>query len=138
MFDESHDYHRRALLVYKSTLGNRHHRTADTFVKVAEHNIRLRQYEMALASLDRAIEAYSWSSSYIPEKVRASFKRIKALHSLHKEAEAESELESCFKVYTMIFNDRVQDKKVQESSRKSRKEDLQDRDFDEIMSFWSR
>lgn len=138
LFDESHDYHRRALFLYKSTLGNRHHRTADVFVKVAEHNIRLNQHEMALALLDRAIEAYSYSSSFILEKARTSFKRIKALRSLQKAEEAESELEKCFKIYTMIFKDRVREGRVKESVRKTRAEDLRGEDFDELMVFWSR
>jgi len=46
--NDSLTYHHKALLHYRSTLGNNHHRTADTFVKVAEHHIRLRQYETAM------------------------------------------------------------------------------------------
>lgn len=45
---QSLEYHRRALFHYKSTLGNNHHRTADLFVKVAEHSMRMRQEENAL------------------------------------------------------------------------------------------
>lgn len=46
--EESLEYHRRALFHYKSTLGNGHHRTADLFVKMAEHYIRMRQEDNAL------------------------------------------------------------------------------------------
>lgn len=42
------EYHRRALFHYKSTLGNNHHRTADLFVKFAEHMMRMKQGENAL------------------------------------------------------------------------------------------
>lgn len=46
--DKSLSYHREALQHYKSTLGNNHHRTADLYVKVAEHSVRLGQEETAL------------------------------------------------------------------------------------------
>ncbi|KAL1302195.1 hypothetical protein AAFC00_002624 [Neodothiora populina] len=47
LHEESFTYHRRALLQYKSTLGNNHHRTADLCVKVAGHHLRLRHWELA-------------------------------------------------------------------------------------------
>lgn len=46
--EESFMFHRKALLHYKSTLGNNHHRTADVCVKVAEHSIRLKQKDTAM------------------------------------------------------------------------------------------
>lgn len=45
---QSFDYHRKALFHYKSTLGNSHHRTADLFVKLAEHSMGMEQEENAL------------------------------------------------------------------------------------------
>lgn len=47
-WEQSLDYHRKALSHYKSMLGNGHHRTADLFVKVAEHSMRLKQDDSAL------------------------------------------------------------------------------------------
>lgn len=46
--DESLEYHRRALHHYKMTLGSNHHRTADLYVKVTQHSIRMNQEETAL------------------------------------------------------------------------------------------
>ena len=42
------EYHRKALFHDKSTLGNAHHRTADLFVKLAEHSMRMKQDDNAL------------------------------------------------------------------------------------------
>lgn len=46
--EQSLEYHRKALFHYKHTLGNGHHRTADVFVKVAEHSMRMGQGDNAL------------------------------------------------------------------------------------------
>lgn len=43
--DESFKYHRRALSQYENTIGRNHHRTGDVHVKVAEHLLRLKQYD---------------------------------------------------------------------------------------------
>lgn len=137
-FDESLEYHRRALLHYKSTLGNRHHRTADMFVKVANHNIRLHQYDLALMLLDHALETYVHCREFLPERTRASFKRMQALQFLRRIEEAQSELSKCFAVYTQLFIAKVRVKKAQEGQRKLRAEDLEDRDFDDLIGFWSR
>ncbi|KAL9623533.1 MAG: hypothetical protein Q9160_002214 [Pyrenula sp. 1 TL-2023] len=138
LLDEGLDYHRRALLHYKSTLGNRHHRTADLFVKVADHNIRLYQYEMALALLDHALETYTYTNNYLPEKTRASFKRVKALHALRRSEEADSELSRCFEVYNQLFQEQLPTRSVQASRPKKTAADLVDNDFDELIVFWSK
>jgi tetratricopeptide (TPR) repeat protein len=136
MHDDGFEYHRQALLHYKRTLGNRHHRTADVFVKLAEHAIRLGHYENALAFLDHAHEAYSDSAYYLPEKVRISFKRSLALRRLRRVAEADSELSKCFKQYNMLFNNLVRSQRAKEGDRKKER-DLCDADFDNLIAFWS-
>jgi hypothetical protein len=46
--EESFDLHKRALLQYKKfTVGKNHHRTADVCIKVADHYVRLNQYDNA-------------------------------------------------------------------------------------------
>lgn len=46
--EESLDLHNRALLQYKKfTVGKNHHRTADVCIKVADHSVRLNQYQGA-------------------------------------------------------------------------------------------
>ncbi|KAH7092430.1 hypothetical protein FB567DRAFT_625427 [Paraphoma chrysanthemicola] len=132
--ESSLDYHRRALMHYKSTLGNRHHRTADVFVKVAEHNIRLGNNELALVLLDFSMDAFSVSHTYMPEKTRAGWMRYKALKGLGKMAEAEEELAKCYQVYYKLRttrNDSVLEIK------KAAKE-LNDRDIDDLIVFWSK
>jgi hypothetical protein len=45
--EESFEIHQNALLHYKSTIGNNHHRTADVCHRVAQHYIRMTLYEPA-------------------------------------------------------------------------------------------
>jgi hypothetical protein len=123
---------------YKTTLGNRHHRTADVFVKVADHNLHLEQYDMAVALLDYALEAYSNSVHYMPEKMRASLKRSKALRGLKRDDEANAELSKGFKIYSQLFQDLVRNNSAKESDRKTRENELTDDDIIQFIAFWSR
>ena len=147
--DEGLNYHHRALVHYKSTLGNNHHRTADLFVKVAEHNIRLQQYEMALALLDHALKAYSNSNIYVPEKARALFKRSLALRGLGKTEEAGTELQRTYNMYSMYFvkladgNDgdasaQIRARKAEKPNKKATALELTDQDIDHLVAFWSK
>lgn len=136
--DEALEYHRRTLLHYKTTLGNRHHRTADVFVKVADHNIRLGYHEMALALLDHAVEAYSNSHYFMPEKARASFKRAKALRALERDKDADAELSKCFRMYTLLFKELVRSEGARAADRKAKERDLTDADVNELIAFWSK
>lgn len=52
--EQSHEYHRRALFQYKTTLGLSHHRTADVFVKLSEHSMHLGHWDTALLVLNPA------------------------------------------------------------------------------------
>lgn len=132
--ESSFDYHRRALMHYKSTLGNRHHRTADMFVKVAEHNIMLGNPEMALALLDHSLDAFSISHTYMPEKTRASWMRYKALKELERLKDAENELAACFQIYAKLRSSR-EDSLLE---IKRRPQELDDRDIDDLIVFWSK
>ncbi|KAF2816920.1 TPR-like protein [Mytilinidion resinicola] len=125
--EESLDFHRKALLHYKNTLGNNHHRTADICIKVAEHCIRKDQIDTALTLLDQALRAYGDREAYKPEKARAHFKRAKTLRLLGRKDEAEDELQTSWKLYQEI---RPKD------TRPVR--DLIDDDFDKTVVFWSR
>jgi hypothetical protein len=119
---------------YKSTLGNRHHRTADLFVKVAEHNIKLGNHELALVLLDFSMDAFSVSHTYMPEKTRAGWMRYKALTGLGRLEEAEDELAKCYRVYHKLRstrNDSVLE--VKDSPA-----ELDDRDIDDLIVFWSK
>lgn len=119
---------------YKSTLGNRHHRTADMFVKVAEHNIMLGNPEMALALLDHSLDAFSISHTYMPEKTRASWMRYKALKGLGRLKDAEIELGNCFQTYSKLRGLRDDSRLEVKKSPK----DLNDQDIDDLIVFWSK
>ncbi|KAL3426806.1 tetratricopeptide repeat domain-containing protein [Phlyctema vagabunda] len=135
--EKSLNYHHKALLHYKSTLGNNHHRTASVFVKVAEHNMRAHQYDTAIALLDHALKVYSMSNIYVPEKTRALFKKSRALRCLHLLEESEKELQTCFRVYLELIEDKNTTLKRQQVP-KGRPEDLIDGDFDNLVAFWSK
>lgn len=132
--DESHNYHRRLLFHYKATLGNRHHRTADAFSKVAEHQILQGQQETALVLLDAAQSAYSLSNHFEPEKMRAIWFRVKALNALRRVNEAELELAKCFQIYSWIMGGRGEEKHL----AKRKGSELTDWDIDRLIAFWSR
>lgn len=119
---------------YKSTLGNRHHRTADVFVKVAEHNIKLGNYDMALALLDHSLDAFAISRTYMPEKTRAAWMRYQALKGLGRMKEAENELMNCHQIYW-----KLRAKRTESSLRvKTKPEELDDSDIDDLIVFWSK
>jgi hypothetical protein len=107
------------------------------FVKVAEHNIRVHQYDTAIALLDHALRVYSTSSNYIPEVARASFKRSRAVRSLRMTDQADKELNDCFRVYTKLVAEKTASTGKQRAP-KMRAEDLVDKDFDDLVAFWSK
>lgn len=119
---------------YKSTLGNRHHRTADVFVKVAEHNIKLGNHEMALALLDHSLDAFSISHTYMPEKSRAGWMRYKALKGLGRIKEAETELGNCYQTYVKLRRKRGEGG----LEVKRGPHELDDQDIDDLIVFWSK
>jgi hypothetical protein len=127
------DYHRRALMHYKSTLGNRHHRTADLFVKVAEHNIVLGNHNLALALLDHSLDAFK-SPVYMPEKTRAGWVRQRALRELGRLREADQELANSYKAYVKLKTKRDgHGVTIQQGPNELGQEDL-----DDLIAFWSR
>jgi hypothetical protein len=119
---------------YKSTLGNRHHRTADVFVKVAEHNIKLGNYEMALALLDHSLDTYTVSRAYMPEKTRGAWRRFQALKGLGRSKEADNELANCHQIYYKLRTKREKS----ELKIKAKPSELDDRDIDDLIVFWSK
>ncbi|KAH1845095.1 hypothetical protein KXX43_006719 [Aspergillus fumigatus] len=73
-FEESEDWHQRALSQYQSTLGNSHHKTADLCYRVAQHCLRRGEMEHARTLIDQALKTYSLRESvYLPELARTTF-----------------------------------------------------------------
>ncbi|KAK3673350.1 hypothetical protein LTR78_006896 [Recurvomyces mirabilis] len=128
------DYHRKALLHYKTTLGNGHHRTADMLVKIAEHSIRMGQHENALALLDVALKAYhsrykgDRGTAYTPEKARALYFRSRALYAMSKDVDADEAFEEAVELL------READSTLANCDPTS----LTTKDFDRLVAFWSK
>ncbi|KAF2115388.1 hypothetical protein BDV96DRAFT_687329 [Lophiotrema nucula] len=128
------EYHKRALEHYKSTLGIRHRRTADLFTKVAEHGIILGQFEIAITLLDDALEGYSSSPTFMPEKTRAVWMRHKALKGVGRLHEAQNELLKCFQMYSRLERERP----YLNLEAKKKPDEIDDPAIDRLIPFWSK
>lgn len=58
MFDEVYTTHKQSLSIFTRTKGDIHHRTADSFYKLAFHRYRLHQYAEAEVFLRKALAIY--------------------------------------------------------------------------------
>jgi hypothetical protein len=153
--EESFDLHMRALLQYKKfTVGKNHHRTADVCIKVADHYVRLNQYDNArlvslLGSLtkynyitaisnmltyhivrtlfNQALKIYGDREFYAPERARAKFKKAKLLVVLGHENDADI----CFAEALALY------RQIRPGENRGIV-DLDDVDFDDMITFWSR
>ena len=98
----------------------------------------MKQQETALALLDHALEAYSISNEYKPERMRALYKRAKALQGLRRFEEADLELSKCFTLYKPIMKEKIRVMGQRAGQLKTRESDLVDLDVDSAVSFRSR
>lgn len=152
LLEESQDYHQRALLHHKYTLGSNHHRTADTFIKVAEHHLR-RGDEIALPLIEAALKIYDSSneSTYKPEKARALYKRHHLLLAADDKEAAFKQLDECFKLYRIVFDEEaanlaearrlgpfLSENAGKNLVKKQTSSELQAGDLDYLVAFWSR
>ena len=143
---ESHAYHNRALSQYLSTIGKNHHRTGDIYVKVAEHHCFLRQPEIALyvhltccdcslviinhffrRYLNLALGIFAPRTNLKPEKARALYKRSLVLEDLNRLDDSTFDRKESARLYHNI---------VEGSKRRS--QPLVEKDFDQVVAFWSR
>ncbi|KAL6715525.1 hypothetical protein ACLMJK_006486 [Lecanora helva] len=165
LLDEAQNFHHKALLHNKLTLGNNHHRTADTLVKVTDHHLRLGQHEIALALLDHALKIYESTNNhetFAPEKARALFKRQQALRELDKPKDADILLRDCYKLYSQLFDQNLSlnplspqtgtqsltsgcrnqtgplETTLNGKEKKMESKDLRDEDLDDLITFWSK
>jgi hypothetical protein len=154
--DESLDFHNRALLQYeKFTVGKNNHRTADVCIKVADHYVRLNQYQgarfvasfylLSLVStfnhwrsnlltyyvrrtlLDQALKIYGDREFYAPEQARAKFKKAKLLMNMGEGSAADVCFAEALALYRGLKHG--DDRAIV---------DLDDDDFDDMITFWSR
>ncbi|KAK5107684.1 hypothetical protein LTR62_000919 [Meristemomyces frigidus] len=132
--DQSLDYHRKALLHYKNTLGNGHHRTADLFTKIGEHYLRLGLHDNALALLGHALQAYNSQTSgdrqdaYMPEKSRAMYFQFRALESMNRADEATEAMEHAAETIS----------RAEEGWPVDDPSTLRAKDIDRLVAFWSK
>ncbi|EME81306.1 uncharacterized protein MYCFIDRAFT_176595 [Pseudocercospora fijiensis CIRAD86] len=111
---ESKIYHRRALKQYIDTLGQTHHRTADLRHKVAQHCMPLRSWNLDVGSFQHEIARTTW------------------LSALHKGKEGNpEEKKALLKTAADMYN------KLRPENQKCVAE-LEERDFDDLVAFWSR
>lgn len=127
LLDESFAYHQRALIQYKSTVGNNHHRTAAMCYKVANHYIRKQQNDGALKLLDQALKVYGDRPEYTPEKARASFLKGRLLTMLQDPERGRAALEQSFELYRSCVG------KGKDLGR-----DPSTTDFEDLVIFWSK
>lgn len=141
--DESFAYHQRALIQYKSTVGNNHHRTAALCYKVADHYIRLQQNDAALSVvyclswieglmgalrtlLDQALKIYGDRPEYTPEKARAHFLKGNLLMKLQDPEKGQAALEQSFDLYRSY------------AGKMSLRGQPSISDFEDLVVFWSK
>jgi hypothetical protein len=91
---------------------------------------------MALALLDHALDAFSISHTYMPEKTRAGWMRYKALKGLGRVKEAENELANCYQVYVKLRSKREEN--GNSLTIRLGPEELDDQDIDDLIVFWSK
>ncbi|KAI0806374.1 P-loop containing nucleoside triphosphate hydrolase protein [Xylaria sp. FL0064] len=68
--EASVDFHERALLHFKETVGSNHHRTGNSCFKVAEHYCKTGNLVAAMDLLDQASKFFDRHPCYSPEKGR--------------------------------------------------------------------
>ncbi|KAL9111738.1 MAG: hypothetical protein Q9227_003797 [Pyrenula ochraceoflavens] len=122
-FDESFDYHRRAYNQFHATIGPNHHRTCDVSCRLAQHCIRLGQFNDAISHLNVAIPVYLLKPFFKNETARTSFQKGTLLRDLGW-PEAEQYLNTAVALYQELTE--------------SQKERPTMEDFDNLVMFWSR
>ncbi|KAI9930214.1 hypothetical protein MW887_012026 [Aspergillus wentii] len=128
--DKSLEFHARALLHFKETVGNHHHRTADMCFKVAEHYARLEESEKAITLLDQALKTYAEQPYFCAERARAWYLKGKMLVAQQQQNESK-EAKTCFGEAVRLFRlARPDDGRPLER--------LGQEDFNNAVIFWSR
>lgn len=145
--EESEEYHRRALMQYQSTIGNNHHRTADVCHRVAQHCLRHRELEAAVwvpltlplnikflivlnssKLIDQALKVWSTNKQvYIPELARTTFLKARVLFQQKEDKSA-----------SVLFKEAVKLRNSIQNIKTKPDRELEEKDFDELVTFWSR
>ncbi|KAK2600215.1 hypothetical protein QQS21_005011 [Conoideocrella luteorostrata] len=126
-WDESFDYHERALRHMRETVGDKDFYTANVAHKVAEHFLRLGQSEKAISMVNGALEIWFVDqSAHMNEIARTTFLKSKLLEAIGKTKEAAIALKFAYDLRQKITED--------DSDVAS----LTTEDFDKLVGFWAR
>ncbi|KAL8724231.1 MAG: hypothetical protein Q9166_008062 [cf. Caloplaca sp. 2 TL-2023] len=127
--DESYDCHVDALSRYQLTVGNQDHRTADVGHKVAEHRLRRGQHDDAVAMISGILKVWNHDpEAYTPEIARTTFLKAAVQEKLGLEEQAKLSRQEACRLRRQWLGDAAGDAD----------ETLQQKDFDGLVTFWSR
>ncbi|KAL8682882.1 MAG: hypothetical protein Q9186_001128 [Xanthomendoza sp. 1 TL-2023] len=128
--DESYDCHVDAWNRFLATVGNQDHRTADVGHKIAEHYLRRCQYDDALTITNDILKVWKRDpEAYTPEIARTSFLKSTIQEKLGLvEQAAKTRSEAC----------RLRRQWLGDAAAGDGDDSLQPKDFDGLVTFWSR
>ncbi|KAL9078237.1 MAG: hypothetical protein Q9157_002855 [Trypethelium eluteriae] len=127
-FEESEQWHEKALLHYQVTLGNNHHKTADLCHRVAQHCIRRGELKAARTLVDQALKVWRLRESvYTPEIARTTFLKAKIIMKQRDEF-----------IATSLFKDAKSLRGRIPGAPEKADADLRESDFDNLVTFFSR
>ncbi|EME81309.1 uncharacterized protein MYCFIDRAFT_95554, partial [Pseudocercospora fijiensis CIRAD86] len=129
LMEESYRYHQRALSQYQATIGIHHHRTADVCHRVADHCIQRKCFDQARQFIEQAFRIWhADEASFRNEIARTIFLKARLEERAGNNFEAGALRERAAELRSRIVN---------EQHKKSPSE-LESKDFDELVTFWSR
>ncbi|KAJ6186405.1 hypothetical protein N7519_007706 [Penicillium mononematosum] len=105
LLDDSLDYHQRALLHFKETVGNNHHRTGNSCFKVSEHYLRIGNLTEAIELLDQAIKIFDRHHCYLGERGRSYFLKSAVLEQQGQDEISQSCLQAARTLYNTLNGD---------------------------------
>jgi len=126
-YDESFDFYERSLVTFEATIGKNHHRYADICHLIAANYIRRKQHEQALVYIDQALSAWEFDANVFREEIaRTTFLKASVLYTLGKEMRAKVLLRRACALRREVVKDSKKD------------EELGQKDFDDLVTFWSK
>ncbi|KAI1740720.1 TPR-like protein [Xylaria scruposa] len=126
-YKEAMDTHLQSLKLYTLTIGQRHHRTADTYHKVGWHFHHWGNYATALSMLEKALEIYTMNPEHLKNEIaRTRYKRGCIYQDMGKRQQGIDEIHEAERLRREIIGP------------ENWKPAVGEEDFDAIVQFWSR
>ncbi|KAJ8110762.1 hypothetical protein OPT61_g6475 [Boeremia exigua] len=120
-------YHDRALRQFLATIGKNHHRTGDVRIRVAEHQLRLSNFEQATEQIDGALAIFRERTTFKPELARATFLKSRIRAAAGDSDEAHRLRNQSFDMFREVSRDAI-----------PHDHELTWEDFNDLVAFWSR